>query len=481
MVQEIKLRWLYGISTLFIALNVLFLANEFFWMPLLPIVLLVFVLAIFHIDILMLGIAFLTPLAINLKNSDFNLGLSLPVEPLMFGLMLIFFAKLIYERSFDKRIIKHPVTIFLIMNLIWMFVTCISSTLPVVSFKFFLSRLWFVTSFYFMGTQLFMNYKNIKKFIWLYVSSLIIIIGYTIYRHHQFAFSEKSAIWVMSPFYNDHTAYAAVICLFFPVFIGFVFNKKYTAIIRIFAFFITLIFAVALFLSYTRAAWIGITAAVAVYLVFLFRVKTSLIIGGGIMAMMLFFVFQTQIMMKLEKNHQDSSTDISKHVQSISNISTDASNVERINRWNCAIRMFKVKPILGWGPGTYSFKYAPFQHSKEKTIISTNAGDKGNAHSEYLQPLADSGLFGSLTIILMVIAVIYKASRLYIRAKDKEIRMLTLALLLGLVTYFVHGIMNDFLDTDKLSVPFWGFLAILVALDVYHSKKEAVAKVDTVE
>ena len=176
-------------------------------------------------------------------------------------------------------------------------------------------------------------------------------------------------------------------------------------------------------------------------------------------------------MMKLEKNHQDSSTDISKHVQSISNISTDASNVERINRWNCAIRMFKMKPILGWGPGTYSFKYAPFQHSREKTIISTNAGDKGNAHSEYLQPLADSGLIGSLSFILMVIAVIYRSSRLYIRAKDKEIRMLTLGLLLGLITYFVHGIMNDFLDTDKLSVPFWGFLAILVTMDVYHSRK----------
>jgi putative inorganic carbon (HCO3(-)) transporter len=472
MIQTLKLRWLYGISALFIILNVVFIANEFFWFPLIPGALLIIVLAIYHIDILMLIIVFFTPLAINLRNPEFNVGLSLPVEPLMFGLMLIFFAKLIYERSFDKRILYHPVTIFLIINLIWMFITCISSTMPIVSFKAFLSRLWFVTSFYFLGTQLFMNYKNIKKFIWLYVSSLVLIIGYTIFRHHQFQFSEKSAIWVMSPFYNDHTAYAAVICLFLPVFIGFIFDKKYTAITRIIAFLITSLFAVALFLSYTRAAWIGISVALVVYFIFLFRIKMSVILTGMGMAIILFFVFESKIMMRLEKNHQDSSTDISKHVESISNISTDASNVERINRWNCAIRMFKVKPILGWGPGTYSFKYAPFQHSREKTIISTNAGDKGNAHSEYLQPLADSGLIGSLSFILIVIAVIYRSSRLYIRAKDKEIRILTLGLLLGLITYFVHGIMNDFLDTDKLSVPFWGFLAILVSLDVYHSKKE---------
>jgi hypothetical protein len=34
-----------------------------------------------------------------------------------------------------------------------------------------------------------------------------------------------------------------------------------------------------------------------------------------------------------------------------------------------------------------------------------------------------------------------------------------------------HGFLNNFLDTDKLSVPFWGFTAIIVALDVYHTGK----------
>ncbi len=41
---------------------------------------------------------------------------------------------------------------------------------------------------------------------------------------------------------------------------------------------------------------------------------------------------------------------------------------------------------------------------------------------------------------------------------------------LGLITYISHGFLNNFLDTDKLSVPFWGFVAIIVALDVYHTQ-----------
>lgn len=174
--------------------------------------------------------------------------------------------------------------------------------------------------------------------------------------------------------------------------------------------------------------------------------------------------------MKLEKNRQRSSTDLNTHLQSISNITTDASNLERINRWNSALRMFKERPFFGWGPGTYQFKYAPFQHSNEMTIISTNAGDRGNSHSEYIGPLAESGVFGSITFILIVIVVIYRGTMLYIRSKDKEIRLITLGILLGLITYFIHGAMNNFLDTDKASVPFWGFIAILVALDVYHGK-----------
>jgi len=48
--------------------------------------------------------------------------------------------------------------------------------------------------------------------------------------------------------------------------------------------------------------------------------------------------------------------------------------------------------------------------------------------------------------------------------------------LLGLVTYYVHGVMNNFLDTDKASVPFWGFTAVIVVLDLYSRKTAAAVE-----
>src|SRR5690606_3017212 len=102
---------------------------------------------------------------------------------------------------------------------------------------------------------------------------------------------------------------------------------------------------------------------------------------------LLFAVFQTDILMILGKNTTDAEGGFENNIASVWNISTDASNLERLNRWSCAIRMWEDKPFFGWGPGTYMFNYAPYQLSHQLTIISTNFGTNGNAHSEYLGPL----------------------------------------------------------------------------------------------
>jgi O-antigen ligase len=133
--------------------------------------------------------------------------------------------------------------------------------------------------------------------------------------------------------------------------------------------------------------------------------------------------------------------------------------------------MFEEKPILGFGPGTYSFMYAPYQLSNEKTIVSTNAGDMGNAHSEYIGPLAESGILGMLSFIAVAITIVATGWRLYLRMEKGPQRAAILSVLLGIVTYLIHGILNNFLDTDKASVPFWAFAAMLVAADIQQSRK----------
>jgi hypothetical protein len=52
-------------------------------------------------------------------------------------------------------------------------------------------------------------------------------------------------------------------------------------------------------------------------------------------------------------------------------------------------------------------------------------------------------------------------------------RQLVGAAFFGLVTYFIHGVLNNFLDLDKASVPFWGFIAMIVVLDIRFPAKRA--------
>lgn len=470
MTEKIKLNWVYGLTLLFILANSVALFYDFYWLMLVPVALLIVYYSLYSLDKVLFFVAFATPLAINFQKLDFGLGLSVPTEPLLGGVLVLFLMKIFLERGFDRKIMTHPVTIVILLGLLWMFITMLTSSMPVVSLKFMIARLWFVIPFYFLGTQLFKRYENITLFNWLYIVPLTGVIIYTLYHHAIRGFEEEPAHWVMSPFFNDHTAYGAILAMFFPILIVFLFNKDYSLFTRfITAVFVT-IFVVAIIFSYTRAAWLSLAAAFGVYLLFLFRVKMKVFLVGLGAAVAIFFLVQDQLFMALERNKQDSSDELSEHVQSISNIKSDASNMERINRWNSALRMFESKPIFGWGPGTYMFKYAPFQMAKDKTIISTNAGDKGNAHSEYIGPLAEQGVLGLAGMIAIVITVSITAARLYYNSKQKQIKLLTLGIFLGLVTYFVHGVLNNFLDTDKASVPFWAFIGMIVALDVYHAK-----------
>jgi O-antigen ligase len=205
------------------------------------------------------------------------------------------------------------------------------------------------------------------------------------------------------------------------------------------------------------------------YFLMLAKVKfNGLIAVGGIVLIVVLFNMD-KLLMKLEKNRQDSSSNLTEHVQSISNISSDASNLERLNRWSSAIRMFGDKPLFGFGPGTYMFQYAPYQKADEKTIISTNSGDAGNAHSEYIGPLAEQGLLGLVSFFIIFLTCVYTSLKLFYKLPKGKNRGMVAMLFLGILTYFVHGALNNFLDTDKASVPFWGFLAALTSIDLFHS------------
>ncbi len=468
---------MYTGAILFIALNTFFIYKEFYLFSLAPLVLLLIAGAFLSLDKLLLAVVFMVPLSVPLGElvKGLPIDMFLPTEPLLAGILLIFIIKILYEKQFDKAILFHPITIAIYFYLGWMLITSLTSTMPLVSIKFFISKLWFIVAFYFLATQLFRNADNGKRYVLYYVYAFVIVIFYALGRHAFYGiFDEKIAHWAANPFYKDHTSYGALLAFYAPLIIGMTFHKGYTTTKRLFYAALSFILLTGLVFSYSRAAWLGLIAAFGVWALIKLKIRFSIIFFGIAIFMTVIFVFGDNIMQSLERNNQESSTDLASHVKSISNVTSDASNLERLNRWNCAIRMFKEKPLFGWGPGTYMFQYAPFQFSHEKTIISTRKGDMGNAHSEYLGPLAEQGVMGPIFFLLIIIFTVLTGLRAIKNTSNKELKMLGLFAIVGLFSYYLHGVVNNFLDTDKASAPFWGFTALVVAIDVYHRNKKVV-------
>jgi O-antigen ligase len=481
--DKIERKHVIGLGLAVALINVFFIVTENYWGLLLPFLLAVVALIVLSLDKVLLFLVFATPLSIFFFHPKLGTGLTLPTEPLLFGIMILFFARVLYRGGFDRKVFFHPLSLAIVFNLLWVFVTSITSELPLVSFKFFVARLWFVSVCFYLMSQLFKEPKNVVRFFWLFAIPLCLTVIYTLTVHAQNGFTKEASVWVMFPFFKEHTIYGAVLALFIPLAFVFTFNLSNSLNSKLVAGLVLTILLVGVILSFTRAAWVSLAAALGVAALIVLRVKPWLLLMLFIGFLGVLGYYKEDIFQRFESNQATSSDDLGEHVSSISNISTDASNMERINRWKSALRMFAERPITGFGPGTYMFLYAPYQKPYEKTIISTNAGNAGNAHSEYIGPMAESGILGLLTTLAVVYFTLSTGVRVYYRLENPYQKRIALAVLMGLVTYWTHGLLNNFLDSDKAALPVYAFTALLVVYDKYYlpKKLERGKRIDTLK
>ncbi|HEY0978116.1 MAG TPA: O-antigen ligase family protein [Flavobacteriales bacterium] len=472
MIAALRSHWVPLLCGLFIVVNSWMMAMHKPWLNFLPVVLLVLWALLTKPRDVLLFVVFATPLSLNLEQLELGgIGVALPTEPLMVALMGVLLLRLVTgEERIDPGFLHHPVTRIVLLQLLWMAVCIAPSSMPLVSLKYLAARLWFVCTMYFMAGLLFRREANFLRFLWCFVAGTAIVVVYTLVHHAQFGFAHDPAHWVMAPFFKDHTSYGAILALVIPFLVTALGMERYSAGQRFGAFLLLVLVSLGFVFSFTRAAWVSLAAAVAVFVVMRLRIPAWLLGVVAVVGGSLYLLNQDAITRALERNQQESSDDLAQHVTSISNVSSDASNLERINRWNSALRMFEDRPFFGWGPGTYMFQYAPFQAAADRTIISTNFGAGGNAHSEYLGPLAEQGVPGALIVVLLFGTVTTVAVRLWSRLPPGLDRQLTGAAFFGLMTYYVHGVLNNYLDLDKASVPFWGFTAMIVVLDLKYRK-----------
>lgn len=431
-------------------------------------------LALFRKKILLLLWWILIPLSVPLAIGDSKIS---PSE-----IFLLFWLALPLWHGLPSRfakVLQHPISILLMLEVAAYAFSTLTSSMVLVSLKRFILHSIYIFGAFFLFTNVFAHRQSIIKMIYslsvglfpVLISAMIFLAGY--------GFNSEVAPEGPRPFFSDHTEFGAFASLLFPIHfvlcwhgkdIGHPFKNWQKTLL--------VISLLAVIFSFSRAVWASMAAVFLLYALIRMGLRfRQLIFIIAIGCTVLYSYSDELYQVVLQNEAQSSQQEVLEQLKSVGNVKTDVSNLERINRWKSAIAMFQERPLLGFGPGTYQFQYAPYQELRDKTVISTNFGDAGNAHSEYLMYLSETGILGFLTFMGICFYILYLGFKIYRKAADSQSRFLALGLLLSFAGLLVHSLFNSFLETDKIGLLFYMFLAALVALDIQNSEEKRLFEV----
>jgi hypothetical protein len=157
----------------------------------------------------------------------------LPSEPIA-ALLAFFSLTLILLGKIEKKYFYNKLTALFLLYFIWITVTTFFSSNYAVSIKFIVVRATYFFSFYVGAIYFFSQQKKQKTLpFFFYVVGIAIIGSVDLYNHSQFNFSKSFSSYAPKPFYNDHTIFAACICMVIPfLFLPFT-NSKVVNIFRL--------------------------------------------------------------------------------------------------------------------------------------------------------------------------------------------------------------------------------------------------------
>jgi O-antigen ligase len=201
-----------------------------------------------------------------------------------------------------------------------------------------------------------------------------------------------------------------------------------------------------IFLSGSRGGMIAIFVELAVLAVVLLRQKKSsyrIALAGAAFAIVLLSMLVWV-----------GGKDLSGRVSSISTEArTEISGGMRLSIDRDAIQMFRQKPVLGWGLGTFPVVHPEFRSFYTNFFVN-------EAHNDYLQLLAEMGLLGFGLMVWFLIVLYRRAVRKIGNWTTDVSSAVTLACTLGFTGILVHSLFDFNLQIPANAAIFYVFCSI---------------------
>jgi len=398
-----------------------------------------------------------------------GLSTDFPAEPLMWlsCAMLIGYLYL-YHREINFSFVLHPVFLILLVHFFWIIFTSVISTYPLISFKYTLAKSWYLTCFVLIPLILFRDMRDIKNWALYFLLPLLATIIIIIYRHSLLGFTFSTINNAVIPIYRNHVDYACTLGIVLPF--VWVLRKWFTGNLgKLLLYGSVVLMLAGIYLSFTRAAWVCVPLAIAVYYVIRLRLMRVFIpVGIALGILIVAWLAYDNTYLEFAPNYEKTIThkkfdDLVSATYKMEDIST----VERFYRWVAGYYMIHEKPWAGFGPSSFYSTYHSFVDRHFTTYVSDNPEHSG-MHNYYLMVAVEQGIIGLAIFLLLIMAVLLYGERLYHTMTDGPKKQFLIATLISFCCNLFILTLNDMVETDKLGSFFFLCIAIVILFGVQH-------------
>jgi O-antigen ligase len=400
-------------------------------------------------------------------NFSINLATDLPDEPLMLLMavaitcMIVFHRKtLLVQNNF------HPLILLLLLQFVWLLLTVILSSLPILSVKYLLAKSWYLLAFVAAPVLLWKDEKVFKHSVIILVMSMLGVTALTLYRHASFDFTFSTINPALKPFFRNHVNYSALLVFMLPLQVA-CWQLAKTKMIRWLILLSFLITVPALYFSFARGAWL---AAIAGFLAYWLLKKKwlfqSFLFTIVVVIALVFRLRQNNRYLEFAHDYQSTvfHQNFGEHLEATYQLK-DLSTAERFHRWIAGVRMVEDGWQTGFGPSTFYSHYKSYTVPAFKTWVSRNE-EQSTVHNYFLLLLVEQGIIALLLFLCLIGGLFWYAQKIYHRTANLFWKRTIAAIAMILVMQCTLNFLSDLVETDKVGSVFYLCVAALIIADL---------------
>ena len=240
---------------------------------------------------------------------------------------------------------------------------------------------------------------------------------------------------------------AAILVMVFPILVVLISDSSFTKKVRFFSAIMAICILSGIIALQSRGVWLALVIVCPILIFkYVLRSKKHMVVALVIVSVITGFFVTTPKFVD--------------RVKSITYITTDKSNADRIIVWESSFKMIKDHPITGVGLDCWKRTYEKQYKLKEVTQ------NMAHSHNNFIQMYAEAGLFGFLGFLSFTIFMLWSNFKAWVRTKNPYALML-----FGVWSAFtLFGMIDNTIDGSAASKALWYLTGLLVALKSDYKK-----------